>query len=250
MTIKVNLLKRESPKKTGGMKGISGFTMPKMAIRGGVAMKAAVGLFLVVALVLVVFGYRAYAEKAEHQKKITQLKAQDAQLQRQLVEVRVAEDAKREIQRRLDIIGRVAKSQKVPVEMMAGVLKSVPQGVWLTSFDVKPQEVRVKVDPNRPPITYSSDTLNKLTEKAEKKDGTAGAAAPARAATPARDVTEIQGFSLVIKGLAFNNFQVAEFMENLKKAGVFTDVDFTVSQAASVESVRVMDFEVTANVKL
>ena len=247
MTIKVNLLKRDSPKKTGGVKGISGFSMPKMAIGGGVAMKAAGVLFLVVALVVVVFGYRAYAEKTEHQKKITQLKAQDAQLQRQLVEVRVAEAAKKEIQRRLDIIGRVAKSQKVPVEMMAGVLKSVPQGVWLTSFDVKPQEVRVKVDPNRPPITYSSDTLNKL---AEKKDGTAAGAPPARAATPTKEVTEIQGFSVVIKGLAFNNFQVAEFMENLKKAGVFIDVDFTVSQAASVESVRVMDFEVTASVKL
>lgn len=247
MTIKVNLLKRDAPKRAAGGKGLSGFSMPRVAIGGGVAMKAAIGLLLVVALVLVVFGYRAYAEKSEHQKRITRLKGEDAQLQRQLVEVRVAEAAKKEIQRRLDIIGRVAKSQKVPVEMMAGVLKSVPQGIWLTSFDVKPQEVRVKVDPNRPPITYSSDTLNKL---AEKKDGTAGAAAPARAATPTKEVTEIQGFSVAIKGLAFNNFQVAEFMENLKKAGVFTDVDFTVSQAASVESVRVMDFEVTANVKL
>lgn len=245
MTIKVNLLKRDAPKRTAGGKGFSGFSMPRVAIGGGVAMKAAIGLLLVVALVLVVFGYRAYAEKSEHQKKITRLKGEDAQLQRQLVEVRVAEAAKKEIQRRLDIIGRVAKSQKVPVEIMAGVLKSVPQGVWLTSFDVKPQEVRVKVDPNRPPITYSSDTLNKL---AEKKDG--AAATPARGAVPAKEVTEIQGFSVLIKGLAFNNFQVAEFMENLKKAGVFTDVDFTVSQAASVESVRVMDFEVTANVKL
>jgi Tfp pilus assembly protein PilN len=54
----------------------------------------------------------------------------------------------------------------------------------------------------------------------------------------------------VIKGLAFNNFQVAEFMENLRKAGVFTDVDFTVTQATNVELVRVMDFEVTASVKL
>jgi Tfp pilus assembly protein PilN len=244
VTIKVNLLKRDAPKRTAGGKGLSGFSMPRVAIGGGVAMKAAIGLFLVVALVLAVFGYRAYAEKSEHQKKITRLKGEDAQLQRQLVEVRVAEAAKKEIQRRLDIIGRVAKSQKVPVEMMAGVLKSVPQGVWLTSFDVKPQEVRVKVDGSRPPITYSSDTLNKL---AEKKDG---AATPARGAAPAKEVTEIQGFSVLIKGLAFNNFQVAEFMENLKKAGVFTDVDFTVSQAASVESVRVMDFEVTASVKL
>jgi type IV pilus assembly protein PilN len=253
VAIRVNLLKREAPKKSGGMKGLSvGISMPKLAIGGGLAMKAAGGVFLLVALGLLLVGYRAYAEKADHQKKITQLKAQDAQLQRQLVELRVAEAAKKEIQRRLDIIGRVAKSQKVPVEMMNGVLKAVPQGIWLTSFDVKPQEVRVKVDANRAPITYSSETLNKL---AEKRDDTATggtpAGTPARAGVPqTKEVTEIQGFTVSIKGLAFNNFQVAEFMENLKKVGVFNDVDFTVTQAANVESVRVMDFEVTANVKL
>ncbi len=248
MTIKVNLLKREAPKKSAGMKGLSGLSMPKISIGGGLAMKAAWGLFLLVFIVFAVVGYRAYAEKTEHQKRITQLKAQDAQLQRQLVELRMAEAAKREIQRRLDIIGRVAKSQKVPVEMMAGVLKSVPQGIWLTSFDVKPQEVKVKVDASRPPITYSSDTLNRLAEKKEEAPG--GAPQARGVAAPTKEVTEIQGFSVVIKGLAFNNFQVAEFMENLKKAGVFRDVDFTVSQAATVESVRVMDFEVTASVKL
>jgi len=50
--------------------------------------------------------------------------------------------------------------------------------------------------------------------------------------------------------MAFNNFQVAEFMDNLRGAGVFADVDFTVTQAANVEQVRVMNFEVTASVKL
>ncbi len=251
MAIKVNVLRRDAPRKTAGLSGLSGISMPKMAIGGGRLMQGAVGLAVLVALAFVFLGWRAYAEKTDHEKKIGQLKAQDAALQRQLVEVGVVEAAKREIQRRLDIIGRVARSQKVPVEMMAGVLRAVPQGIWLTSFDVKPQEVKVKVEANRPPITYSSETIKAL---ADKKDVAPGGGSPAQAprgAAPAtKEVTEIQGFSVVIKGMAFNNFQVAEFMENLRKVGVFSDVDFTVSQAANVESVRVMDFEVTANVKL
>jgi Tfp pilus assembly protein PilN len=247
--IKVNLLKREAPKKAAAISGIS---MPKIAIGGGRAMQAAGAIFVLVIAVFAVQGYRAWSEKNDHARRITKLKAEDAQLQRQLVEVRVAEAAKREIQRRLDIIGRVAKSQKVPLEMMASVLRSVPQGVWLTSFDVKPQEVRVRVDANRPPITYTSETLNQLAAKRDDVLPTGAPASPARPGPtgPTREVTEIQGFSVVLKGFAFNNFQVAEFMENLKKAEVFAEVDFTTTQASTVESVRVMDFEVTATVKL
>jgi len=255
VAIKVNVLRREGPKKGARLSGLPSVSMPKLAIGGGGLMKGAVGLLVLVLLALGFMGWRAHAEKADNEKKITQLKAQDAALQRQLVEVRVAEAAKREIQRRLDIIGRVAKSQKVPVEMMAGVLKSVPQGIWLTSLDVRPQEVKVKVEANRPAIAYSSETLKALADKREQEEAAAAASqarATPRPAAPVttKEVTEIHGFSVVIKGMAFNNFQVAEFMENLKKIGVFADVDFTVTQATNVESVRVMDFEVTANVKL
>ncbi|HEV8310593.1 MAG TPA: PilN domain-containing protein [Methylomirabilota bacterium] len=242
MAIKVNLLHREDrPKRAGA--GLSGISMPKIAIGGGRVMQIAGVLVIVVIVGLGWMGYSAWREKNEHEREITRLKAQDAQLQRQLTELRVADAAKREIQRRLDIIGRVAKSQGVPVQMMTGVLKSVPQGVWLTSVDMKPQEVKVKVDATRPAISYSSETLAKLEQKKEES-GTA------KGPVQTREVTEIQGFSVVIKGMAFNNFQVAEFMENLRKAGVFSDVDFTVTQAANVEQVRVMDFEVTASVKL
>ncbi len=249
MAIKVNILRREAPKKAAGL-GISGISMPKLSIGGGRAIQVAGAILVVVVLLIAVAGWRAYNERIEHEKRITQLKAQDRELQKQLVELRAAESAKREIQRRLDIIGRVAKSQKVPLEMMAGVLKAVPQGIWLTSFDVKPQEVRVRVDANRPAISYSSETLAKLAEKKDEA-GTPAPAQPARGPAPTtREVTEIQGYSVVLKGMAFNNFQVAEFMENLRKAGIFSDVDFTVTQAANVESIRVMDFEVTASVKL
>ncbi len=248
MAIKVNLLKREAPKKAGGIPSLSGIRMPAVSIGGGRAMQAAGAVLVLVVLLIAFLGFRAWSEKAEHQKRITQLKAQDAQLQRQLVELRVAEAAKREIQRRLDIIGRVAKSQKVPVELMAGVLRALPQGIWLTALDVKPQEVRVKVQANRPPISYSSDTLNRLVEK--KEEAAQGTPSARQTAAQTKEVSEISGFSVSIKGMAFNNFQVAEFMENLRKAGLFSDVDFTITQAASVESVRVMDFEVTASVKL
>src|SRR5262245_12569774 len=234
--------------------------MPKMSIGGGRLMQGAVGLAVLVALAFAVMGWRAYADRAANDRKIAELKAQDAALQRQLDELRVAEAAKREIQRRLDIIGRVAKSQKVPLEMMSSVLKSVPQGIWLTSFDVKPQEVKVRVEANRPAISYTSETLKALNDKRVQEEANAAAASQGQSAqaqasrgaapTATKEVTEIQGFSVVIKGMAFNNFQVAEFMENLKKNGVFSDVDFTVTQATNVESVRVMDFEVTANVKL
>jgi Tfp pilus assembly protein PilN len=248
MAIKVNLLRRDAPKKSASsLGGLPSISMPKgVAIGGGAAMKGMLALLGLVILVIGFLGWQANAQKRDAEKKITQLKAQDAQLQRQLVELRVAEAAKREIQRRLDIIGRVAKSQKVPVELMGGVLKSVPQGIWLTSLDVKPQEIRVKVDANRTPISYNSETLNRLSEKKEEAAQGARPGAPQQT----KEVTEIAGFSVSIKGLAFNNFQVAEFMENLRKAGIFTDVDFTVTQATNVELVRVMDFEVTASVKL
>jgi Tfp pilus assembly protein PilN len=126
--------------------------------------------------------------------------------------------------------------------MLNGILAAVPQGIWLTSFDMKPQEVQKQVEAQRPAISYSSDTLKALEEK--KQEAAAGAKKP-----DLRTVTELAGFSVTIKGLAFNNQQVADFMDNLRKAG-FSDVDFTVTQATAVEQVRVTSFELTANVKL
>jgi Tfp pilus assembly protein PilN len=259
VAIKVNVLRREGPKKGAGLSGLPSVSMPKVAIGGGRLMQGAAAVLVLLILGLAAMAWKANSERKVNEAKIVELKAQDADLQRQLIELRMAEAAKREIQRRLDIIGRVAKSQKVPVEMMTGVLKAVPQGIWLTSLDVRPQEVKVKVEANRPAITYSSETLKALAEKREREEraaekteaqGTPRAATAATSPAATKEVTEIQGFTVVIKGMAFNNFQVAEFMENLKKVGVFADVDFTVTQATSVESVRVMDFEVTANVKL
>ena len=213
--------------------------MPKLAVGGALLTQIASGVLILLIVVLGLMGYMAWRDKGAFAREITRLKAQNEALKAQLTELRVAEEAKREIQRRIEVIGRVAKSQGVPVAMMNGVLKAVPQGIWLTSFEMKPQEVKVKVEA-RP----ASETLERLEAKKQE------AGAPAGAQGPAKEVTQIQGYSVVIKGIAFNNFQIADFMENLRKVGVFADVDFVVTQAARVEQTRVMAFEVTASVKL
>jgi Tfp pilus assembly protein PilN len=136
----------------------------------------------------------------------------------------------------------VAKSQGVPLAIIEGVHKAVPQGVWLTGAEMKPREVKVRVEANRPPITYTSETLQRLEAKREE----AGAARPGET----REVTVLDGYSVVLRGFAFNNLQVADFMENLRKIGVFSDVDFVVTQADRFQQTRVFNFEVTATVKL
>lgn len=249
MAIKVNLLRREERKKPAGR----GVALPKMPAlpAGGAAMGA---IAVVVVLVLGAWGWwaREYVRVGAIRKEITTLRAKDQQLQTQLTEVRALEAAKKEIQRRLDIIGRVAKAQGLPVEMMNAVLKAVPQGLWLTALEVRPQEVRVKVEaaPAGRPLVGSSETLSALEAKKAEAGAAPAPGAPGARPPATKEVTEIKGFSLVIKGNAFNNFQVADFMTNLKKIGVFADVDFNVTQTASVEQVRVMSFEVTAAVNL
>lgn len=241
MAVKVNLLPRETAPTRPGL----AISAPRLAI-GGVLVQAGAVVLVLVVLGLGVMAYMAWTAKGNYAKEVTALKARNDALKAQLTELRVAEDAKREIQRRLEVIGRVAKSQGVPVATMRGVLKAVPQGIWLTSFEMKPQETRVKVEASRPPTSYSSETLEKLEAKRQE----AGASGTAGAKAEPREVLQLQGYSVVIKGMAFNNFQIADFMENLRKVGMFSDVDFVVTQADRVEQTRVMNFEVTASVKL
>src|SRR5262249_59148817 len=95
--------------------------------------------------------YRAWTAKREYQAQITTLKAQNEQLKGQLNELDQAEKAKAEIQRRIEVIGKVAKSQGVPLAMLNGGLKAVPQGVWLYGVERKPREARVQAPERRPP---------------------------------------------------------------------------------------------------
>jgi Tfp pilus assembly protein PilN len=244
VAIKVNLLPREK-QPARSRRAIS---VPKVSLGGGVLTQVLTGILLLTVAGLAVAGYRAWSAVGQHRTQIAQLRAQNEQLKSQLSALRAAEQAKRDIQRRIEVIGKVAKSQGVPLAMLTGVLRAVPQGVWLNNVEMKPQEVRVRVEEQASAAGSASETLSRLEAKREE----AGAAAARGPQKPAavREMTQLTGYAVLIRGVAFNNFQVADFMENLRRNGLFSDIDFVVTQAERVEQTRVMTFEVTASVKL
>jgi len=247
VAIKVNLLPREArAARTGRAAG----PVPRTAaeISAGRLTQLLAGVFVLMALVLGLLGYRAWTTRRDYQTQITSLKAQNEQLKGQLNELDQAQKAKVEIQRRIEVIGKVAKSQGVPLAMLNGVLKAVPQGVWLTGVEMKPQEIKVRVEEAQTGAAVG-DTLGRLEAKRTEVEAQ-GARPPQRGQGPTREVSQLAGYSVVIKGGAFNNFQIADFMDNLRKVGLFSDVDFVVTEAERIEQTRVVNFEVTASVKL
>jgi Tfp pilus assembly protein PilN len=246
VAIKVNLLPREARAARTGRAAAA--TTTRAGVSANTLTQILGGVFVLMILAMGLVGYRAWAAKRSFQTEITSLKAQNEQLKTQLTELRQAEEAKREIQRRIEVIGKVAKSQGVPLAVLNGVMKAVPQGVWLTGMEMKPQEIRVRVEETQTAATMS-ETLGRLEAKRTEVEGQA--ARPQRgAAAASREVMQLAGYSVVIKGGAFNNFQIADFMDNLKKVGIFSDVDFVVTEADRIEQTRVVSFEVTASVKL
>jgi len=246
VAIKVNLLPREA---RAGRPGRAAIAVPRAAgVSAGLLPQILTGVLVVMLLGMSFLGYRAWNAKRGFQSEITTLKAKNEQLKGQLNELGQAEKAKIDIQRRIEVIGKVAKSQGVPLAMLNGVLKAVPQGVWLYGVEMKPQEIRVQVTETQAPTV--GDTLSRLEAKRTEVEAQAPRPAQRGPGQGVREVSQLAGFSVVIKGGAFTNFQLADFMDNLKKVGIFSDVDFVVTEAERVEQTRVVSFEVTANVKL
>lgn len=245
MAIKVNLLPREA---RGARPGRAVSAAPRAGVSVGLVTQVLAGVFVLMLLVFGLFGYRAWSAKREYQTQITTLKAQNEQLKGQLNELDQAQRAKAEIQRRIEVIGKVAKSQGVPLAMLNGVLRAVPQGVWLTGVEMKPQEVKVRVDDTQ--AAPLGETFGRLEAKRAEVEGQGARPAQKGPAPATKEVSQLAGYSVVIKGGAFNNFQIADFMDNLRKVGIFADVDFVVTEAERVEQTRVVSFEVTASVKL
>jgi Tfp pilus assembly protein PilN len=244
VAIKINLLPREA---RTARPGRAVAATPRARVSAGLLTQLLTGVFIVMLLVMGAVGYRAWSAKRDFQTEITGLKAQNDQLKIQLSELDQAERAKVEIQRRIEVIGKVAKSQGVPLAMLNGVLRAVPQGVWLSGVEMKPQEVKVRVDDMQ--AGPMGETLGRL--EAKRTEVESQARPPQRGQAPAtREVSQLAGYSVVIKGGAFNNCQIADFMDNLRKVGIFADVDFVVTEAERIEQTRVVSFEVTATVKL
>lgn len=244
MAIKINLLPREA---RAAKTGRAPAAIPRVGVGAGRLTQILGAVFVLMLLGMGTLWYRAWTAKRDYQTQITSLKAQNEQLKGQLNELDQAEKAKVEIQRRIEVIGKVAKSQGVPLAMLNGVLRAVPQGVWLSGVEMKPQEVKVQVEDSK--AATVSDTLGRLEAKRTEVEAQAPRP-PQRGPATMREVSQLAGYAVVIKGSAFNNFQIADFMDNLRKIGLFSDVDFVVTEAERVEQTRVVSFEVTANVKL
>jgi Tfp pilus assembly protein PilN len=244
VAIKINLLPREARGARPGRAVAP--RRPRAAVGAGRITQLLTGAFVLMLLVLGVLGYRAWSAKRDFETQIKALKVQNDQLKTQLTELNQAERAKVEIRRRIEVIGKVAKSQGVPLAMLTGVLKAVPEGVWLYLIEMKPQEIKVRIE-DAPGGAAGSGTLGRLEAKRAEVEAQAPRGAQ-RGQT--REVSQLSGYSVVIKGGAFNNFQVADFMENLRKVGIFSDVDFVVTEAERIEQTRVVAFEVTATVTL
>src|SRR5262249_28452329 len=162
VAIKVNLLPREAAVARGA-RPVPAIRMPKLAVGAGLVAQVMTGILVLVVVALGVMWYMASSSKGSYAREITQLKARHEALKSQLVELRQAEAAKADIQRRIEIMARVAKSQGVPLATLTGILKSVPTGIWLSTLEMKPQEVKVRVEPARP--TAGSEVLGKLEAK-------------------------------------------------------------------------------------
>src|SRR5439155_16745284 len=140
VAIKVNLLPREATAVRRARPSL-GITMPKLAVGVGLVTQVMTGILVLTVVVLALMAYVASSSRSSYAREITQLKARNEALKTQLTELRQAEAAKADIQRRIEVIGRVAKSQGVPLASLTGILKAVPQGIWLSSLEMKPQEV-------------------------------------------------------------------------------------------------------------
>jgi Tfp pilus assembly protein PilN len=173
VAIRINLLPRDA---RAVRRGRAVAVTPRAVLGGpGFLARLLTGLFVLTLLTMGALGYRAFSAKQAYQTQIADLKAQTDQLRMQLSELDQAEKAKIEIQRRIEVIGKVAKSQGVPLAMLNGVLRAVPDGVWLYGVEMRPQEVQVRVDETQ--AAQTSGTLGQAHRG--RVPGAAAAAGPA-----------------------------------------------------------------------
>lgn len=244
--IRINLLPREERSRRRA--AVPTLALPRLSLREGLAVPLLGALLIVEVLGLGGWWYWKYREAQGVLADIRILEAEDKKLGEQLKDQAVIEAARRDITYRLEVISRVAKTQGLPVTMLRGVLRSVPEGLWLTAFDVKPVEAKVKVE--RRPAT-AKGVIERLEERQQAERQQAQQPTKKKEEKPELiEVNELRGFAIVLKGSAFSILQVADFIDNLSRLGVFSEVDFLTTQQGLVEQTKVMNFEVTANVRL
>jgi Tfp pilus assembly protein PilN len=135
---------------------------------------------------------------------------------------------------------------------MDGILRSVPQGVWLTALDVQPIVATRAEQAAAPAAPGVIERLEQAKEQAAQSTQTpaAGRGQAAPKGKETRTVTEVTGYTVTLKGLAMSNFMVADLLDNLRKVASFKDVDLSVTERTEVEKVKVMNFTATWGIPL
>jgi hypothetical protein len=75
---------------------------------------------------------------------VSAAQAEVARLTTVLAEVKRAEDRRAQLQQRVAIIEDLRRGQSVPVQMLDHVSRSLPDALWLTSLEQKPDDVTIE----------------------------------------------------------------------------------------------------------
>lgn len=244
--IRINLLPRRAEKQQR-----RGFpTMPTADFSRVPTILALVLLLEVVAM----GGWWAYSQwkLSSLHGQATMLRAEDVSLGGLLAERTQFEQMKQDLERRLDIVSRLSRSQGVPVVLMDGVLRSVPQGVWLTGLDVQPVVTKREEQAAAPAAPGVIQRLEQAKEQVTQPAPapTAGRGQAAQKGKETRTVTEVTGYKVTLRGSAMSNFMVADLLDNLRKVPSFKDVDLSLIERAEVEKVKIMNFTATWGIPL
>jgi type IV pilus assembly protein PilN len=103
-----------------------------------------VGIFGLTAMGIGAWYWQLTRQASSMTTQISVAQAEVARLNKVLVEVKRAEDRRGQLQQRVAIIEELRRGQSVPVQMLDHVSRSLPDALWLTSLEQKPDAVSIE----------------------------------------------------------------------------------------------------------
>lgn len=176
-----------------------------IGISKDILLKLGLPIGITIILVIAVFAYMEIT-KSDLKTDIENNKKTLAQLQQKIEEVKKYEEMNKDIEVKSKLIEDLRKRQHIPVTILSSIAKNLPDGVWLTeiSFGI-------------PPKTQGGQQANKEAEKAMEK-------------------------KIIAKGFGFSNLNIVDFVQLMKKAPEFTDVNLSETQQTTYENIPVYKF--------
>jgi type IV pilus assembly protein PilN len=103
-----------------------------------------VGIFGLTALGIGAWYWQLTREASSMTTQISVAQAEVARLNKVLVEVKRAEERRGQLQQRVAIVEDLRRGQSVPVQMLDHVSRSLPDALWLTSLEQKPDAMNIE----------------------------------------------------------------------------------------------------------